>query len=227
MIQKTVIYVRTAPGTRTADEQRDEALDYAANVLGIDPADSLVLSDSGTYARTDESSGHRQLFDLADDGTIERVIMCDAARIATNMSDLNAHITRLVEAEVAIHIINSGFQVGESGTDTGPDDQTLLRILSIGAELETAVNRERTREGLAAAEAAGKHIGRPPFGFDADGNGGLIPNEDFETALAVIESIEEGKSVRSTARSAGISRATVGNIIDQKDRYMTITAEQT
>jgi DNA invertase Pin-like site-specific DNA recombinase len=223
MSQKTAIYVRTAPGTESADEQCDEALDYAINVLGIDPADSLVFSDSGTDTRTDDSSGYRRLFDLVDDGIIERLIMSDAARIATNMRDLSAHITRLVETGVAVHIIDAGFHVGEGESD----DQMALDLLGIAAEMESTVNRERTREGLTAAKAAGKHIGRPPFGFDADGDGGLVPNENFETALTVIEEIEAGRSVRSTARQVGISRATVGNITERKDLYKTDNLERT
>ena len=227
MSQKTAIYVRTAPGTESVHKQREEAFEYATEVLGIDPDDSLVLSDSGTYTRTDESSGHRRLFALAADGKIERVIMCDAARIATNMRDLNDHITRLVDAGVAVHIIEAGLHVGEPGNDGRPDDHTMLRALGIAAELDTTVGSERTKEGIAAAKSEGKHMGRPPFGFDADGSGGLIPNEDFETALAVIEEIERGKSKRSTARRAGITRSTVGNIVDQKDRYKTNSMEQT
>jgi DNA invertase Pin-like site-specific DNA recombinase len=222
MTQKTAIYVRTAPGTESTDKQRDEALEYAADVLGIDTADALVFSDSGVHTRDDDSSGHRRLFDLAADGVIGRVIMRDAARIATNMRDLNDRITRLLEAGVAVHIIGAGFRIGESGSDSGPDDRTLLRVLGIAAELEMAVNSERTREGIAAAKAAGKHVGRPPFGFDADGAGGLIPNEDFETALAVIEEIESGKSKRSTARRAGVTRSTVGNIVEQKEMYLDV-----
>jgi DNA invertase Pin-like site-specific DNA recombinase len=224
MAPKTAIYVRVAPGTESTRKQHEEALEYAADVLGIDPADSLVLTDSGTYTRTDDASGHQQLFDLADNDDIERVIMRDAARIATNMRDLNDRITQLVEAGVAIHIIEPGIRIGESGADSGPDDRTLLRVLGIAAELEMAVNSERTREGIAAAKAEGKHVGRPPFGFDADGAGGLIPNEDFETALAVIEEIESGKSKRSTARRAGVTRSTVGNIMDRKEQYLDYAA---
>ncbi len=224
MAPKTAIYVRVAPGTASTREQREAALEYAADVLGIDPADGLVLTDSGTYTRTDNDSGHQRLFDLAADGAIERVIMCDAARIATNMRDLNDRVTQLVGAGVAVHIIEPGIRIGESGRDSGPDDRMLLRVLGIAAELETAVNSERTREGIAAAKAEGKHVGRPPFGFDADGAGGLIPNEDFETALAVIEEIEAGESKRSTARRAGVTRSTVGNIIDQKEQYLDYAA---
>jgi DNA invertase Pin-like site-specific DNA recombinase len=224
MPSTTAIYVRVAPGTDSTHKQREEALEYAASVLDIDPADCLVLTDSGTYTRTDDSSGHQRLFDLAADGGIERVIMRDAARFATNMRDLNDRITQLVEAGVAVHIIEPGVRIGESGDDAGPDDRTLLRVLGIAAELEAAVSSERTREGIAAAKAEGKHVGRPPFGFDADGDGGLVPNEDFETALAVIEEIEADESKRSTARRAGVTRSTVGNIVDQKESYLDYVA---
>jgi DNA invertase Pin-like site-specific DNA recombinase len=225
MFSKTAIYARTAPGTKSTHTQHEEALAYATEVLNIDPSDSLVLSDSGTYTRADESSAHRRLFDLAADGAIDRVIMRDAARIATNMRDLNERITRLVDHEIAVHIIEAGLRIGEPGDDSEPDDQTMLRALGIAAELDTVVSSERTKEGIAAAKAAGKHVGRPPFGFDADGAGGLIPNEDFETALAVIEEIEAGKSKRSTANRAGVTRSTVGNIIDQKDLYLDNTVK--
>ena len=81
------------------------------------------------------------------------------------------------------------------------------------------MNSKRTKEGIAVAKAEGKHVGRPPFGFDSDGDGSLVPNEDYETALAVIEEIEDGESKRSVARRADITRATVRNIMDRTELY--------
>jgi DNA invertase Pin-like site-specific DNA recombinase len=220
MTGTSVIYIRVTQSTESAQEQRTQGFEYATNVLGIEPADILVLSDTSTYARAEQSSDREKLDNLAAEGEIERVIVSDSARIAKNTRDLNESITQFVDNGVAVHVIEAGLRIGEEGHDAGPDDQTMLRALGIAAEMETAVNSERTKEGIAAARAEGKHIGRPPFGFDSDGNGGLVPNEEFETALAVIEEIEAGESKRSTARRAGITRATVQNIIDRKDRYL-------
>jgi DNA invertase Pin-like site-specific DNA recombinase len=220
MAGTSVIYIRVTQSTESAQEQRTQGLEYATNVLGIDPEDILVLSDTSTYARAEQSSDRETLDNLAAEGKVERVIVSDSARIAKNIRDLNESITQFVNNGVAVHVIEAGLRIGENGLDAGPDDQTMLRALGIAAEMETAVNSERTKEGIAAARAEGKHIGRPPFGFDSDGNGGLVPNEEFETALAVIEEIEAGESKRSTARRAGITRATVQNIIDRKDRYL-------
>ncbi len=215
----TAIYIRDTKNAQSADEQRAVALDYAERVLNLDSEDIIVLGDTALRARTSPSSDDQRLFELAEEGDIERVIVPDASRIAKNMGDLHERLTRLVEAGVAVHIIEAGLRIGEPGSDAGPDDRTMLRALGIAAEVSAAVSSERTKEGIAAAKSAGKHVGRPPFGFDADGNGGLIPNEDFETALAVIEEIEAGESKRSTARRAGITRATVRNIVDRKELY--------
>lgn len=78
--------------------------------------------------------------------------------------------------------------------------------------------RGRTRLGIEAAKQAGKHTGRPPFGFDVT-NGYLTPNQDYDVAVEIIERIEKGESKRSTARFAGVSRATIDRILDRKDLY--------
>lgn len=264
----TVIYVRDTEATDSAAQQRELAVDYATTVLNLDQEVLTVLSDTALKGRDAPSSSDQKLFELAEDGAIERVIVRDAARIATTMRDLNDRIREFLDNGVAVHIIKPGIRIGESiagadsiggsrsdpdltseshsaaaseldsrsrstaesrtDTDLGPDahldtaaidDHTMLRAIGIAAELEASVNSERTREGIAAAQAEGKHVGRPPFGFDTDGNGNLVPNENFETALAVIEQIEAGDSKRSTARDAGITRATVRNIMNRKELY--------
>jgi putative DNA-invertase from lambdoid prophage Rac len=225
MDEQTVIYVRDTAATGSTREQRERAIDYATRVLELDPADLRMLCDTATEARSTEASNDQRLFTLAAAGEIDRVILRDASRIAKTMRDLNERVTELVEAGVAVHIIEAGLRIGEDSLDSGPEDRTVLRALGIAAELDTTIGRERTREGVAAAKAAGKHVGRPPFGFDSDGEGGLVPNEEFESALSVIERIEAGESKRSTAREAGTTRATVKNIVDRKDMYFDHTPD--
>lgn len=223
--ETTAVYVRDTEATDSAARQRELALDYATSVLGIEREEITVLSDTAMKGRNAPSSSDQELFDLAAEGEIERVIVHDAARIATNMRDLNDRVRDLLENDVAVHVVDQEFRLGESATDSDAegeaavDDETMLRALDIAADLEAVVSSERTQEGIAAAQAEGKHVGRPPFGFDSDGNGNLVPNENFETALAVIEQIEAGDSKRSTARDAGITRATVRNILNRKDLY--------
>lgn len=77
------------------------------------------------------------------------------------------------------------------------------------AQLEADMIRERTRTGIEAAKAAGKHTGRPPFGFDVN-NGYLTPNEkvtpksaEFEwlsfDGFDAPEEVEQGATIEVTA----------------------------
>jgi DNA invertase Pin-like site-specific DNA recombinase len=209
----TAIYTRDTTATNSSDEQVEMALNYAMKVLDLDPAEITVLSDTALQGRNASSSSDQELFDLATDGDIEHVIVRDASRIARNMRDLHDRVARLVENGAAVHIIEPGLRIDD------PDQET-LRALRIAAELETDMSSKRTEEGIAVAQAEGTHVGRPPFGFDSDGNGNLVPNENYETALAVIEEVEAGESKRSVANRADISRATVRNIVDRKDLYV-------
>jgi DNA invertase Pin-like site-specific DNA recombinase len=225
MSATTAVYIRSARGSESAAEQREETFEYADDELGIDSANIRVFSDIGTHKRADQSSAHQQLFDLEENGDIERVIIRDAARLARDMRGLHDLIAQFVEDTVEVHIIASEFQVGKTELDGEPDDRTLLHALAIAAELETTVRSERTKEGVAVAKARGNHIGRPPYGFDSDGAGGLIPNENFETALEVIDRIEANQSKRGTARQTNVNRHMIKNIIGKKDLYYDYAAD--
>lgn len=221
----TAIYVRDTPATES-NTQIELALDYATDVLGVEPTEIIVLSDTAQRGRDAQHSGDQKLFDLATGDKLDRIIVRDASRIAMNMRDLHDRIQRFVENDTAVHIIESGLRINDSERSPNEDidDHALLRAIGIAAELEASVGSERTREGIAEAQAEGKHVGRPPFGFDSDGKGNLIPNENFETAIAVIEEIEAGESKRSVASRAGVTRATVRNIVERKELYLSETS---
>ena len=72
---------------------------------------------------------------------------------------------------------------------------------------------------MAAAKALGKQTGRPPFGFDVGPEGYPSPNDDFETALVILDRLDRGDSKRSVANGAGVSRRTVGRIGQRRDIY--------
>ena len=68
---------------------------------------------------------------------------------------------------------------------------------------------------------ADKWTGSPPFGFDVGPEGYLAPNDDYETALVVIDELDKGESKRQLARRAGIARPTVRRIEVNRERYLT------
>ncbi|AQL41652.1 resolvase [Halorientalis sp. IM1011] len=217
----TAIYARVSTEEQSLEGQKKSAWEYTTETLDVKPGNVRVLQDQSTGTDTDRS-GYRELMELAKDGEIDRVVVREVSRIARNMRDLNRTVGRLVDDnDVSVHIIDADLHIGEDAGDGLVDDEMVLQLLGMAAELEAKLNKERTMAGLAAAEAAGKHLGRPPYGFDTDDEGYLVPNENFDTALAVIERIEkEDKSIRSTANHAGISRSAVRNIVDRKEMYL-------
>lgn len=216
---ETVIYARVSTEEQSLEGQQQSAWEYATDRLGVDADAISIIRDKSTGTDTDRS-GYRDLLDRAAAGEIEQVVVREVSRIARNMRDLNDTIGQLVDDhDVTVHIIDAGLVVGDGDADGVFDDRLVLQFLGIAAELEAKMTKQRTMAGLAAAQAAGKHTGRPPYGFDTDDEGYLIPNENFDTARAVIDRIEAGESVRSTARHAGIARSTVRNITDRKDLY--------
>lgn len=85
------------------------------------------------------------------------------------------------------------------------------------AQLEDDMIRERTRSDRGRETGQQAHRTpalrlRPPRRY-------LTPNEDYDTAVAILKRIEKGESKRSTARFAGVSRSTIGQILDRADLY--------
>lgn len=217
---KTYIYARVSTTQQSLDSQKKSCWEYCEEELGLELDDIEIIHDKSTGTDTNRE-GYQQLMELAKQGKVERVVVKEVSRIARNMSDLNRSISRLCDDyNVAVHIIESGLVINEDEVDDNKliDDRMVMQILGIAAEIEAKLNKQRARAGLAAAEAAGKWKGRPPFGFDVE-NGYLTPNQNYEKAIAIIGRIEDDESVRSTARHADVSRSTVRNVVDRKELY--------
>jgi DNA invertase Pin-like site-specific DNA recombinase len=220
MGQATILYIRTAVSSQEDAKtmQRRQAVEYATDILGITPHNLRILRDIGTETRSDDSSAYQRLLTLVTNRKISRVIVTDAARLGKDIRDLHQIVTKFNDNDVAVHVIDVGLQIGDP--EFGRVNRTPAETLEIAKDLEASIKSGRTKDGIVLAQEQGSHVGRPPFGFDGDGSGGLVPNEDFETALEVIERIKAGASKRSTAKEAGTTRSTVGNIIEQEQLYL-------
>lgn len=113
-----------------------------------------------------------------------------------------------------------GHRTGLDPDDRDPYTRAFLTVAATFTELEAEIKRENTREGMAAAREQGKWTGRPPFGFDVGSEGYLLPNDDYETALVIIDKLDKGTSKREPARRAGIARPTVRRINENRERYL-------
>jgi DNA invertase Pin-like site-specific DNA recombinase len=137
------------------------------------------------------------------------------------MREISENVHEIVQDHgVGLHVRNDQLEV-EPGDELTMRNKMLLNVLAWSAELEAKKIQENTRAGLAAAEAAGKWVGRPPYGFSTDDDGYLQPNENFGNARDAIIAVEEkGWSDRKASRHSGVPRRTVPNVVERQELYL-------
>ncbi|KOX93253.1 recombinase family protein [Halorubrum tropicale] len=216
----TIIYARVSKADQNLAHQEDNLWKYATDNLGVDGDDIDVLSDKSTGTDTDRS-GYREMLARVRDADADRVIVREITRLGRTMREISENVHEIVQDHgVGLHVMNDQLEV-EPGDELTMRDKMLLNVLAWSAELEAKKIQENTRAGLRAAEAAGKWVGRPPYGFSTDDDGYLQPTENFSKAREAIIAVEEkGWSDRKAARHSGVPRRTVPNVVDRKDLYL-------
>lgn len=217
MVGQTALYARVSTDDQSLVRQKEETWNYATNDLDVSADKISVYEDKGT-GRDVQRNGYQELMRDVRAGEVDRVIVLEVSRLSRSMRDLATTIETIVdENDTGLHVLDMSLAI-EPGDKDDPYQRAFVNIMGTIAQLEADMIRERTRSGIEAAKQAGKHTGRPPFGFGmADGY--LSPNADYDVAVEIIERIEKGESKRSTARYAGVSRATIDRILDRKDLY--------
>ena len=215
--ETVALYCRVSTEEQNLDRQRQLTSDYATQRLGVPLAATETYVDKQTGTNTDRA-GYRQLMQGVESGHIDRVIVSEVSRISRSVRDFSATVHHLVDEHgVALHVLDMGIDVDP--TERDPYTRAFLQVAATFAELEAEIKRQNTREGMDAARDQGKWTGRPPFGFDVGAEGYLAPNDDYETALVIIDELDKGVSKSQLARRSGVSRMTVARIDEQRDRY--------
>ena len=118
------------------------------------------------------------------------VVVTRLDRIARSMLDFHRIL-------FAIHEVGALFSSLSENFDTSSAAGRLtMNVLASFAEYERAVNLERTREGLAAAKARGRKLGRPR----------RLAKDQVDQIRRLVE---EGESISKIARLFEVSRSTV------------------
>lgn len=122
-------------------------------------------------------------------------------RLARNLDDLRSIVRGLTKKGVVVRFHKEGLTF--TGDDS-PMASLLLSMLGAVAEFERALIRERQREGIAIAKAAGAYKGRKQI---------LAPEQvdDLRRRAAT------GAKKTALAREFGISRETVYQYLGRKD----------
>jgi DNA invertase Pin-like site-specific DNA recombinase len=220
MAATTALYCRVSTPDQNLERQHQRTKEYATDTLGVEPPPPPieVYVDKQTGTNTDRD-GYRDLMRAVESGEVERVIASEVSRISRSVRDFAATVERVVDDnEVGLHILDMGIDLDPDERD--PYTRAFLQVAASFAELEAEIKRDNTREGIAASRAQGKWQGRPPFGFDVGPEGYLTPNDDYETAIIILDELDKGASKRDLARRTNVSRSTIQELAKHRERYV-------
>lgn len=185
-MMKTVAYLRVSTPQQDADAQRLAVLEYARRYdLRVDEV--LVAQASGRASEKNRRLD--ELMRLLQPG--DRLIVSELSRLGRSLGQVVALLDRLAKADVVF------VPVKESIPVEGPRDlqtKVMCGLFALFAEVERDLIAERTRKGLARAQAAGRRLGRPK------GSLGVSKLDGRENEIKL------GVAKASIARICGVSR---------------------
>ena len=191
--KRVALYVRvsTANGQTTDNQRRElEAVAERSRWHVVETYEDAGVSGA---KRRDERPAFDRLCKDAAQRKFELVAAWSVDRLGRSLPDLVAFLGEL-------HALGVDLYLHQQAVDTTtPAGRALFQMMSVFAEFERAMIRERVMAGLARARASGKRLGRP-----------RMPEHKRRS---VKELRTRGTSIRRIAREVDISPTTVQAIL--------------
>lgn len=194
---KTVSYLRVSTGSQDLANQKLAVLDYALQKrFIIDQFVEVQVSSRKNLAQR----GIDDLLGTLDVG--DRLIVSELSRLGRSLGQVIRIVDELVKRKIRFVAIKEAIRFeGKQDLQT----KVMIALFGLFAEVERDLISQRTREGLAAARAKGRLLGRPK---GALGKSKLDGKEDEIRML-----LEKDVSKASIAKIVGISRTALYHFI--------------
>jgi len=182
----------------STDKQTDARQRHALAALLA--AGSPVFEDPATSSRvlSLRRAGFTALLNAASVGDTIRI--ADAARLYRSVADILA--LRPVLIRRGLHLrVESGLLSGIDLASDDPGTKMMVSVLAAVLEFQRDMISENTREGVAAAEASGKTLGRPAA-VSADAAG------------RIVAAYHDGTAVKALARQHDVAPRTIRRVLD-------------
>jgi DNA invertase Pin-like site-specific DNA recombinase len=199
--QRAAIYCRVSTADQSCERQERDLTAFADRA-GYEVA--ATFKETGSGAKLDRAE-RRKVMALAQARKIDAILVTELSRWGRSTSDLLNTLRELEGWKVSVVSMN-----GMTFDLSSPHGRMLATFLAGIAEFERDLISERVKSGLAAAKARGKRLGRQT---------GERPKSD-RLAPKVMALIAEGRSYRWIARDLGISKNTVGDIVNRERRLI-------
>jgi DNA invertase Pin-like site-specific DNA recombinase len=194
---KTVAYLRVSTGSQDLANQKMAVLDYAKpQRFTVDRFVEAQVSSRKSPAER----GIDDLLDTLDAG--DRLIVSELSRLGRSLGQVIRIVDELVKRKVRFVAIKEGIRF--EGKQDMPT-KVMITLFGLFAEVERDLISQRTKEGLAAARAKGRLLGRPK---GALGKSKLDGKEEEIRLL-----LEKTVSKASIAKIVGVSRTALHHFI--------------
>lgn len=196
-----VAYLRVSTDEQNANSQRLAVLDFAHRKdISIDEfVETTVSSRKSTKER-----GIDELIENLSSG--DTLIVAELSRLGRSLSQIIKLVDEILQKNINFIAVKEGIELLDGKQDL--KSKVMVTMFGLFAEIERDLISQRTKEGLEAAKAKGKLIGRPkgPGKSKLDGKEKQIQ-----------ELLEKKVSKSSIAKIMGCSRTALVNFIDSRN----------
>ncbi len=198
---KTVAYLRISTGSQDLATQKLAVLDYARQKLFA--IDGFVEAQASSRKGRDQRRIEELLGTLAAG---DRLVVSELSRLGRSLSQVIQIVDELVKRKVRFVAIKEAIRF-----DGKQDMQTKVMVALFGlfAEVERDLISERTKEGLAAARAKGRLLGRPK------GSLGTSKLDGKEEEIRIL--LKKQVSKASIAKIVGVSSTNLRHFIRTRE----------
>ena len=197
MSKRIGIYARVSTRNGQTVENQLRQLNEVADRMGWSIV--AVWTDegiSGSKGR-DQRPGFDQMITAVNRRDVDLVAAWSVDRLGRSLQDLIGFLADLQAKGCDLYL-------HQQGIDTStPSGRMLFQMLSVFAEFEREMIRERVVAGLERTKSKGTRLGRPKL--------------DYSVRRKIEIAMRKGKGIRPTARALGVSTTTVMKIKSEMD----------
>jgi DNA invertase Pin-like site-specific DNA recombinase len=194
---KTVAYLRVSTGSQDLANQKMAVLDYARQKRFT--VDRFVEVQASTRKDPAQRGIEELLGTLAAE---DRLVVSELSRLGRSLGQVIRIVDELVKRKIRFVAIKEAIRFeGKQDMQT----KVMIALFGLFAEVERDLISQRTKEGLAAARAKGRLLGRPKGAL------GKSKLDGKEGEIRML--LEKTVSKASIAKIVGVSRTALHHFI--------------